>query len=162
MTRVLIGLGSNISPEVNLREAGFLLKKKFPVTRFSSVYRTAPVGYADQVDFLNAVALVETSDSPETIIKSLQLIERVMKKETPFRYGPRTIDLDFLLYGSSSIQEPDLVIPHPNMHERRFVLEPLLELIDASELHPKLQKSWRELLEATKDQRSEKVRFSII
>lgn len=118
----------------------------------------------DQEEFLNAVAIIQTDQTPDAIASTLRTIEHALKKEPPFRFGPRTIDLDLLLYGTLVMGREShaaLTIPHPRMHERRFVLEPLCELINVQELHPQKKKQWSELLQATLDQRSEKVAISL-
>ncbi len=114
------------------------------------------MGYTDQADFLNAVALIETDESAQTIKDTLTDIERQLGKATPFENGPRTIDLDLLLYGDETIQTETLTIPHPRMHERRFVLEPLCELIDPTLRHPILKISWQQLLQTVGVQPVEK------
>ena len=124
----------------------------------------------DQPDFLNAVAAFESKESPETIAKRLQTIETKLKKAPPYRFGPRTIDLDLLLYENTILSEErlavsgersanNLIIPHPRMHERRFVLEPLCELMDAKQIHPVLGKTWENLLKDTANQRCERIDF---
>lgn len=156
MMQIFLGLGSNIDPEQNLKKAAVMLRKHFPNIRFSSVYRTAAREVEDQDDFLNAVALIrtnqQTNQPPQVILSTLQSIERALHKAPPYRFGPRTIDLDLLLYGDQIRHDQTLVIPHPSMYERRFVLEPLCELIDLQSVHPVLKKSWEELLEKTLEQ----------
>jgi 2-amino-4-hydroxy-6-hydroxymethyldihydropteridine diphosphokinase len=120
--------------------------------RFSSLYGSAPREYEEQDWFLNAVGTVETEDSPKEVSQELRGIEAALKKAPPFKFGPRTIDLDLLLYGEEVVEENGLTVPHPRMHERRFVLEPLCELIDPEKTHPTLGKSWEELLAATEEQ----------
>jgi len=137
-----------------LATAGLLLKT-WPGTRFSSVYRSTAREYEEQEDFLNAVALIETMQNPEEVLRILVEIERALGKNLPFRFGPRTIDLDLLLYDNRVLESSTLILPHPRMHERRFVLEPLCELIDPEEQHPRLAVSWRELLDETAEQRCE-------
>jgi 2-amino-4-hydroxy-6-hydroxymethyldihydropteridine diphosphokinase len=156
MATIYIGLGSNIDPEMNLPEAAALLRKNWPDIRFSSVFRSAPQEIPDQPDFLNAVAEIQSDDSPEEIIAALQKIERTLGKKPPFRYGPRTLDLDLLLYEDTVLTDPALTLPHPRMHRRRFVLEPLTELIDPDSFHPLLGQSWKELLEEVSFQPCEK------
>ena len=148
MPRTYIALGSNIDPEDNLKAASILLREKFPDIRFSSVYRTAPLEHTKQADFLNATATFESAASPEEILLVLSHIELHLKKNPPFRFGPRTIDLDLLLYGDTVLSGA-LTIPHPRMHERRFVLEPLNDLLDPQTRHPVLGKTWAELLQET-------------
>ena len=162
MPTVFLGLGSNIDPEQNLREAARMLRLREGTICFSSVYRTKAQGYGDQPDFLNAAARLETDDPPEVVKAELEAIERALGKAIPFRFGPRTIDLDLLLYGNMILPSAEewrdvcvrwrdapvglLYVPHPRMHERRFVLEPLLELNNPEEHHPVLGRSWHELL----------------
>jgi len=106
----------------------------------------------EQDPFLNTVAVMNTNQSPKEIQVALQSIEQTLKKDPPFRFGPRTIDLDILLYDDLVQEENDLSIPHPRMHQRRFVLEPLCELIDSEKKHPVTDQTWKELLDATMDQ----------
>lgn len=153
-------MGSNIEPKENLRRATQKLRGHFPAIRFSSVFRTQARDYEMQADFLNAVATFQTDDPPETILQKLQIIEQQLKKETTFRFGPRTIDLDILLYGNDT-QEGSPTLPHPRMHERRFVLEPLCELIGPEALHPALGKTWKELLKKTMDQGCDKTSLAL-
>ena len=97
-----------------------------------------------QSSFLNAVAKIATEESPEKVLDVLQNIETELKKNPPHRFGPRTIDLDLLLYGEEHIKREGIEVPHPRMHERRFVLEPLCELTD--------EESWAECLNGTQEQ----------
>ena len=161
---IFIALGSNIDPKTNLQKAADLLREHFSDIKFSSVYRTAAREVENQDDFLNAVAACNTEKSPEEIHGILKGIEESLGKDPPYRFGPRTIDLDLLLYGNSqfpahrsfsgggSILNSQLIIPHPRMHERRFVLEPLCELIDPHAKHSLLKQSWEDLLEKTLEQ----------
>ncbi|MEX0755401.1 MAG: 2-amino-4-hydroxy-6-hydroxymethyldihydropteridine diphosphokinase [Actinomycetota bacterium] len=95
----------------------------------SRVYETVPVGGPEQPDYLNAVVRVRTSLEPHTLLDALHGIEAALGRERTVRWGPRTIDIDILTYGDAAIDDPDLEVPHPRMHERAFVLVPLLELI---------------------------------
>lgn len=106
----------------------------------------------DQPDFLNAVAVIESEQAPEEIHATLKGIEKELEKNIPYSGGPRTIDLDFLLFGDDVIDSDVLSVPHQRMHERRFVLEPLCKLIDSEQIHPMFDESWKELLEKTLDQ----------
>jgi 2-amino-4-hydroxy-6-hydroxymethyldihydropteridine diphosphokinase len=151
MTQVFLGLGSNIDPETNLRDAAAMLREQFPSLRFSPVYRSKAIGYEDQADFLNAVAVMETKKTPEEIQEVLRGTEKHLKKATPFANGPRTIDLDLLLYGDEIIDRPGLTVPHPRMHGRRFVLQPLFDLGIAGD-HPKAQETWSSLLKTVENQ----------
>ena len=125
-----VGLGSNLGDRLeNLRSAVQLLggEPGVRVVRSSRVYETAPVG-PPQPDYLNAVVEVRTARSVRGMLDACQAVERRMGRVRAERWGPRVIDLDLLTYGSEDIAEPDLQVPHPRMHERGFVLVPLLEL----------------------------------
>ena len=132
MTRAFVGLGSNLGDrEATIREAASLLGPH----RLSPILETEPWGYADQPRFLNAVAELETGLTPRELLDRLLAIERELGRTRGGpRYGPRTIDLDLLLYGDEVIDEPGLVVPHPRLHERRFALEPLAELDPSLEI----------------------------
>lgn len=97
--------------------------------RQSSLYETAPVGKTDQPEFLNLVAEVETALDPEALLDLIQAIERDLGRTRDVRWGPRTLDIDILLYDSVSVRTERLTVPHPEMTRRRFVLEPLLEIV---------------------------------
>ena len=131
MTRVLIGLGSNVGDRLQfLRRAVHGLRQTIgvEVIQLSSVYETEPVGPADQAWFLNAVVGAATSLSPLTLLERTQAIERALERETLYHWGPRSIDLDILLYGSLQVRTTTLVIPHAELCHRAFVMIPLLEL----------------------------------
>jgi 2-amino-4-hydroxy-6-hydroxymethyldihydropteridine diphosphokinase len=126
MVKAFIGLGANVGDrQAAIRRAADLMR----ATRLSSIRETEPWGYADQPMFLNAVAEVDTGLTPRALLDRLLEIELELgrTREGP-RYGPRTIDLDLLLYGDEVVDEPGLTVPHPRLHERLFVLEPLIEL----------------------------------
>jgi 2-amino-4-hydroxy-6-hydroxymethyldihydropteridine diphosphokinase len=128
VARAFIGLGSNLGDrEAALRGALELLGED--VVAVSSFRETEPVGYLDQPAFLNAAAALETGLEPRALLERLLGVERELgrTREGP-RHGPRTIDLDLLVYDDRVIDEPGLVVPHPRLAERRFVLEPLAEL----------------------------------
>ncbi len=129
--RAFIGLGGNLdSPRPRLLAAfdaiaalpGVLLIAR------SSLYASSPVGLIDQPDFINAVALVETTLPPQTLLDALLSIERDAGRVRLTRFGPRTLDIDILLYDDRVLDEPSLTLPHPRMHERAFVLKPLVEI----------------------------------
>ncbi|MBI1397741.1 MAG: 2-amino-4-hydroxy-6-hydroxymethyldihydropteridine diphosphokinase [Betaproteobacteria bacterium] len=130
-TRAYVGLGSNIeSPGAQLGRALEALAA-LPHTRIlarSSFYRTAPVGFGDQPDFVNAVVLVDTSLSAHALLAALLAIERAQGRVRGMPNGPRTLDLDILLYDDLVLRDSELTLPHPRMHERAFVLVPLAEL----------------------------------
>ncbi len=98
------------------------------ISRRSSLYETEPVGYADQAWFLNAVVAGETALSPDDLLRLCQAIETESGRKPSVRFGPRTLDIDILWYEGQVVDRPDLQIPHPRMHERRFVLVPLVEI----------------------------------
>lgn len=143
-----IGLGSNLGDRnKNLDDAVRLLSGMpgIEAVQVSSYYETEPVGYEEQGLFLNAAARIETSLSAQELLYACQDIETRLGRVRTVRWGPRTIDLDILLFGSSIIDTPELEIPHPLMHERAFVLKPLCEL-DPDVIHPVLKKTAKELL----------------
>ncbi len=130
MTRAYIGLGANLGDrEATIRRALELLGERVEVVAVSSLAETEPWGLADQPRFVNGAAAVETDLSPRELLAVLLDVERALgrSREGP-RYGPRTIDLDLLLYGDVVVDEPGLTVPHPHLPERRFALEPLAEL----------------------------------
>lgn len=126
-----IGLGSNLEDPRSQLQRAFAELDELPETRLtarSSLYRSAPMGYADQPEFVNAVAKIETILPPQALLQSLLQIEHRHGRERTFRNAPRTLDLDILLYDDMQLHEHGLTIPHPQMHLRPFVLQPLLEL----------------------------------
>ena len=126
MTRAYIGVGANLGDrEATIRAALAALPG---VVGVSQLRETDPVGVVDQPPFLNGAAALETDFSPRELLDALLAVERELGRERRERWGPRTIDLDLLLYGDETIDEPGLTIPHPRLHERRFALEPLLDL----------------------------------
>ena len=129
--RAAIALGSNLDdPQAHVTRA-FDELALLPQTRVlarSSLHRTKPVGYANQPDFINAVALVETRLSARALLAALLEIEKRHGRVREIPNGPRTLDLDIVVYGDATIDEPGLVVPHPRAHERAFVLDPLREV----------------------------------
>lgn len=141
MTKVYLGLGSNVGDrEHQLKEALRLLdaQQGVKVTRVSSLYETAPVGYVDQPDFLNLCAEIETDLTPQAVLKNGLDIEQQLHRVRKERWGPRTLDIDILLYGNKIIEDQDLSIPHPRMAERAFVLIPLQEIAPEA-INPRTQ-----------------------
>jgi 2-amino-4-hydroxy-6-hydroxymethyldihydropteridine diphosphokinase len=131
VTTAYVGVGSNLNdPRAQVLQA-FTELDGLPHTRVvrrSSLYRSAPMGHAAQPDFVNAVAQVETGLPAERLLAELQAVEARHGRERSFPNAPRTLDLDLLLYGAARIASPALTVPHPRMHERAFVLKPLLEI----------------------------------
>jgi 2-amino-4-hydroxy-6-hydroxymethyldihydropteridine diphosphokinase len=126
VTLAYVGIGANLGDrEATIRAALAALPG---VVAVSTLRETDPVGVTDQPRFLNGVAAVETELSPRELLESLLAVERQLGRERRERWGPRTIDLDLLLYGGEELEEPGLTVPHPLLHERRFVLEPLADL----------------------------------
>jgi 2-amino-4-hydroxy-6-hydroxymethyldihydropteridine diphosphokinase len=129
-----IGLGSNLGdPESRVRQ-GIAALAELPQAKLvaaSSLYRSAALGHADQPDFINAVAQLSTELSPQALLAALLAIEQRFGRERSFRNAPRILDLDLLLYDAQTIAEPGLAVPHPRMHERAFVLAPLIEIAPA-------------------------------
>jgi 2-amino-4-hydroxy-6-hydroxymethyldihydropteridine diphosphokinase len=154
---VYIGIGSNQGdPVENCRRAigGIVSDGRNRLVRCSSFYRTEPMGRKDQDWFVNGVVLVETSLGPGQMLEFLLSLEKEMGRVRRERWGPRVIDLDILFYGEEIIDEENLQVPHPRLHERRFVLIPLKEI--APDLkHPRLGKTISQILAAS--EREEKV-----
>jgi 2-amino-4-hydroxy-6-hydroxymethyldihydropteridine diphosphokinase len=137
--RAYVGVGSNLGkPREAIAAALDLLRAEagIEVVAVSSLFETEPVGYLNQPRFLNGAAALETELAPRELLERLLQVERRLGRvrgEGP-RFGPRTIDLDLLLYGDEIVEEPGLTVPHPRLHERRFALEPLAELDPALEI----------------------------
>jgi 2-amino-4-hydroxy-6-hydroxymethyldihydropteridine diphosphokinase len=138
MPLVYIGLGSNLGARTEtIRRALELLAAQgdIDVAAVSSLRETDPVGYGDQPRFMNGAAALRTELSPRALLVRLQAVERELGRDRSGpRFGPRTIDLDLLLYDEDVVDEAGLVVPHPRLTERRFVLEPLLELDESLEV----------------------------
>lgn len=140
-----IGIGANIgSVRENFARAVRSIEKCARVEAVSSLYESEPVGPQDQPKFTNAVIKVETELSPLELLDRLQAIEKEIGRKKTVRWGPRVIDLDIIFYGDLVISTDSLVIPHPRAHERRFVLEPLLE-IEPAAWHPAKKMAVRDI-----------------
>lgn len=150
MATSLLGLGSNLGDRVGYLQQALAQLRGVPgiaVLRTSSLVETRPVGGpSGQANFLNGAALIETTLGPAELLAALQGIERNLGRERVERFGPRTIDLDLLFYDSEVIESPDLTVPHPRLHQRRFVLAPAAEI--APELiHPTVGATLAQLLD---------------
>ena len=129
--KAFIGLGSNLGDSVATVRSAFAELGKMSASTLlanSSLYRTAPISGAQQPDYINAVAEIDTALAPAALLAKLLALESRHGRMRPSPNAPRTLDLDLLLYGDRIIDEPGLAVPHPRMHERAFVLQPLLEL----------------------------------
>jgi 2-amino-4-hydroxy-6-hydroxymethyldihydropteridine diphosphokinase len=146
---VYLSLGSNVgNRQANLRAAlDRLAAPDLQVTRVSPIYETEPVDYTEQEWFLNLVAEAETDLSPIDLLSRTRQIENALGRQRTIPKGPRTLDIDILLYGSIVVHTPTLEIPHPRMHDRRFVLAPLADLVPALR-HPITHQTIREMLDA--------------
>ena len=138
MARAYVGLGANLGDRaetIRLALDRLAATPGLEVVGVSALRETDPVGITEQPRFLNGAAAIETELAPRELLDRLLEVERALGRvRTGERYGPRTIDLDLLLYGSDAVDEPGLTVPHPRLHERRFALEPLAELDPALEI----------------------------
>jgi 2-amino-4-hydroxy-6-hydroxymethyldihydropteridine diphosphokinase len=148
VTVVYLGLGSNVGDrEGHLAHALRRLDGETDLGAVSAVYETEPVGFVDQGPFLNMVARLETGRGPEELLGLVRDIEAERQRARTFRNAPRTLDIDILLYGRRMVRAEGLTIPHPRMHERPFVLVPLLEL-EPELTEPGTGRPYRDLLES--------------
>ena len=156
MYAAYVGFGSNIGDRLAyIQNAIDILSKTEEITlqKISSIYTTDPVGYEEQAQFLNGVAAIQTSLSPFSLLHTLKDIETALGRKHRTCWGPREIDLDILIYGDLCVQTEKLVIPHPEMHLRGFVLVPLAE-IAPDLVHPVFQESIQTLLNCLEDGKS--------
>jgi 2-amino-4-hydroxy-6-hydroxymethyldihydropteridine diphosphokinase len=143
-----LSLGSNVGDRSEqLRDAQARLSAAGRLVAVSSLYETEPVEFTEQPWFLNCVLELETEKTPQELMAMILGIEQEMGRRRVRKKGPRTIDIDILLVGDAVIDSPELAVPHPAMHLRRFVLEPLVEIAPEVQ-HPVLRKTIRELLDA--------------
>jgi 2-amino-4-hydroxy-6-hydroxymethyldihydropteridine diphosphokinase len=160
MKTVYLALGANVGGrEHNLQAAiDALHRGDLRITRISPVYETEPMGLRNQPWFLNLVVEAHTTLFPRQLLKRLHTIEKDLGRQRHVVNGPRTIDIDILFYGGFTIGTPELTVPHPRLHERRFVLQPLADL--APELrHPGSRKTVKELLASLSGQAAKRVEF---
>ena len=158
MKLVYIALGSNLGDRAeNLRVAREQIEAPdLHVLRASSIYETAPRDVENQPWFLNQVIECDTDLFPRQLLERLQKIERAMGRKRTIAKGPREIDLDILLFGNAVVKAPELEIPHPRLAERRFVLEPLAELVP-DKRHPRTRRTMREMLGGALNQTVRKI-----
>jgi 2-amino-4-hydroxy-6-hydroxymethyldihydropteridine diphosphokinase len=153
-----IGLGANLDDPCAQVQRAFGELARLPQSTLvakSSLWRSAPVGYASQPEFINAVAELETGLSAEALLGELQNVESAHGRERSFPNAPRTLDLDLLLFGDEVRDSPRLTLPHPHMHERAFVLGPLVEISPQAEIPGR--GSARANLQMLKDQACERI-----
>jgi 2-amino-4-hydroxy-6-hydroxymethyldihydropteridine diphosphokinase len=149
---IYLGFGSNLCDrEENFRRSVQLLQEAgYSVLRISELYETEPWGGAGGDDYLNAVLELEMRGAPEEMLSTIHTIESELGRVRESKYSPRPCDLDILFWGSAHVNQPDMMIPHPYISERRFVLRPLCDLIPDL-VHPVIGKSFRALLAVVRD-----------
>lgn len=142
MVKAYLGLGSNIGDRAHQLQQAIRIIDQYQyidVTSISPIYETEPVGYTDQPQFLNLCIEIETTLNPQELLKRCLETEEALHRVRKIRWGPRTLDVDILLYGNEIIEEDNLIIPHPRMTERAFVLIPLND-IASKHIEPRSQK----------------------
>jgi 2-amino-4-hydroxy-6-hydroxymethyldihydropteridine diphosphokinase len=143
---IYLALGSNMEDRLaNLKQAITALPPQTVVKKKSRVYETPPWGYEDQPKFLNQVLMGKTYLEPEPLLRHLKRLEVALGRKATFRNGPRLIDIDILFYDDLVLETPDLILPHPRLHERGFVLLPMMD-IAPDLVHPVKKKSVREMM----------------
>ena len=149
MADVFIALGSNVGDrEVNIKTAIEKIRQRgIKVVKISDIIETEPYGYVDQPKFLNAVLQAETLLSPRELLNTLQEIEKEMGRERKIKWGPRNIDLDIIFYNGLIFNDEDLKIPHPDAHNRIFVIKPLAQIAEDF-IHPVLKITVKEILKS--------------
>ncbi|MFP4349618.1 MAG: 2-amino-4-hydroxy-6-hydroxymethyldihydropteridine diphosphokinase [Thermodesulfobacteriota bacterium] len=162
MHRAWISLGSNMGDKIGhcrIGMKGLEASGHSVITGVSRYYRTAPVDYTDQEWFVNAAVEIETRLDPFELLKEIHAIEKGAGRDRAgVRFGPRTLDMDILIFDQVNLKTSELTLPHPRMHKRRFVLQPLCD-IDPTILHPVFEKTVQELLDAVDDPDQELVLY---
>jgi 2-amino-4-hydroxy-6-hydroxymethyldihydropteridine diphosphokinase len=156
--RAFVALGSNLEDPQHQVLRALAELDSLPQTRViakSALYRTAPVGYDNQPDFINAAAEVSTTLEPVALLRALLALETAHGRERPFPNAPRVLDLDLLLYDDLELHDPELTLPHPRLHERGFVLFPLADI--AADVNVPCQGRVRDLLRSLPDQGVERL-----
>ncbi|MEJ8555424.1 2-amino-4-hydroxy-6-hydroxymethyldihydropteridine diphosphokinase [Tepidibacter sp. Z1-5] len=151
MSRAYLGLGTNIGDRLNYLNDGIRYIKQFEnteIVKISKVYETRPWGYTNQNDFLNLCVEIDTNLTPEELLKKCLEVELNLKRERIIRWGPRTIDIDILIYDDIICNGEKLTLPHPRIQERAFVLIPLIDLKQDLTIKGKLLKDWLSELDA--------------
>jgi 2-amino-4-hydroxy-6-hydroxymethyldihydropteridine diphosphokinase len=150
--QVVLGLGGNMGNRTQYLALAMvqIIQQIGPITKMSSVYETAAWGNKDQHAFLNIAICISTPFTPLQTLERCLRIEKQMGRHKTIKWEPRIIDIDILLYNNQIIKDKNLFVPHPMMHERRFVLEPLAEILPKKE-HPILKKTFKELLQSCTD-----------
>ncbi len=147
-----LGLGSNMGDRKNqicMALDSLAMHPHISVSAVSALYETPPWGKADQPAFLNAAVLIETDLAPRTLLEAALGIERSLGRVRGELWGPRTIDLDILLYGAAEVDEPGLTIPHPRIHERAFVIRPLADILPGTEIAGQTVAAWLAVLDVS-------------
>jgi 2-amino-4-hydroxy-6-hydroxymethyldihydropteridine diphosphokinase len=148
-----IALGSNIGDRASFLKFGLESLESdvnISIITYSSIYETSPIGYVDQADFLNMVVEINTSYEPLQLLHCTQTIQKDAGRKNDIRWGPRTLDLDILLYNQENIEMEQLIVPHPRMYERGFVIVPLKE-INSGLYFPSIDKSVEQVYKELSD-----------
>ncbi|ACN99500.1 2-amino-4-hydroxy-6-hydroxymethyldihydropteridine pyrophosphokinase [Sulfurihydrogenibium azorense Az-Fu1] len=150
MNKIFLGLGSNVGDRLtNLNRAIKILSDKIQILKVSKIYETKPIGVENQPDFLNMAVMGQTELDHLSLFEFVKNVEKQVGRVYRYRWGPREIDIDILFYNDLIYKSKALEIPHPRLHERDFVLKPLMDL-DPDFIHPVFKKSIRELYEELK------------